>query len=73
MITLVINALPSPMFVFVFQMFLQVIMCYNHPNISIYAYIRIVQRSFTNYMYFRVGSMRVFLSKLCLSLEFEYV
>ena len=57
-------------FVFVFQMFLKVVMCYNHLNISIYACIYIVQRSFINYMYFGVSAMRVFLSKLYLKFRF---
>ena len=38
--------------VFVFQMLLMIVISYNYPNISIYACIYIVQRSFTNYKYF---------------------
>ena len=60
-------------FVLLFKCDLKGVLCYNHPKISIHACIYIVQRSLTNYTYFGGNSMRVLLSKLCLSLEFEYV
>ena len=74
MITTLFTAVISVLFppCFFFQMLFTSYFVIYPYNISIYACICVIQRSFINYMYFRVSLMSVFFNKVCVqSLEFE--